>query len=154
MDTIRRHRHLTVAATATTAVAAWTIVAEDLGVQLGVRFPHSAATVVGLGQTVGASVGATLVGWVALGLLERRMADPVRSWTATAIAVAMASLALPLAFATTTAAVIGLAAIHLAVAATAITGLRRSAVAARARSATPATLRHDARLVGTGIDTV
>lgn len=135
MDTVRRNRHLTVTVTATAATAAWVVVSEGFGVHLGVRFPHSAASAVGLGQTVGASVGAALLGWAALSQLQRRIAHPVRTWTALAVAVAVASLALPLAFATTTAAVLGLGAIHLAVAATAITGLRHSAVAAHTRAA-------------------
>lgn len=149
MDAIRRTRHVPVAATAVTALATWALVVEGLGVHLGVRFPHSAASAVGLGQTVGASVGAALLGWAALSLLERRVAHPIRSWTALAIAITIASLALPVAFATTTAAVLGLGAIHLAVATTAIAGLRHSAVAARPRVADRPASSEVGHLLGT-----
>jgi len=139
MNTIRRNRHLTVAATAATAAASWAVVTKALGVHLGVQFPHAAASAVGLGPTIGASVAAVLVGSAVFGLLQRRIAQPLRYWTALAVAVFAASLALPLAFATTTAATLGLAAIHLAVASAAIAGVRLSnATPRRARDGAPA----------------
>jgi hypothetical protein len=134
MNPVRRNRHLTVAATAATAATSWVVVTKGLGVHLGVRFPHAAASVVGLGPTVGASVAAVLVGSAVLGVLQGRIRRPLQSWTALAVAVFAASLVLPLAFATTTAATLGLGAIHLAVAAVAITGVRLSNAGSRVAS--------------------
>jgi hypothetical protein len=131
VNPVRRNRHVTVAATAATAATSWALVTKGLGVHLGVRFPHAAASVVGLGPTVGASVAAVVVGSAVFGLMQRRIAQPARYWTVLAVAVFAASLALPLAFATTTAATLGLAAIHLAVAFAAITGVRLSNAAPR-----------------------
>jgi len=132
MDTIRRNRHLTVAATAAAAAVSWAVVTKGIGVHLVVRLPHAAPSVVGLGPIVGVSAGATLLGWVTLGVLQRRDARALRSWTLLAVVVFGASLALPVGFATTTAAVVGLVAIHLVVASTAIVGVRRSSAATRA----------------------
>jgi hypothetical protein len=121
--TTRRLRHATVTATSVTAAASWAVVTHVAGVHLTVRFPHSAATTVGLGTIVPAAVAITLLGWGLLAALETRVTQPRRIWTIAAVAVLLVSLALPIAFATTTAAAVGLVAIHLAVAAVAVTGL-------------------------------
>lgn len=125
MDTLRRNRHIAVSATAATAASSWVVVTRGIGVHLGVHLPHAAPSVVGLGPVVGASVGATLLGWALLDRLQRRGGRALRSWTLLAVGVAVASLALPAVFATTAAAALGLCAIHLAVASVAITGVRR-----------------------------
>ena len=123
MPTTRRLRHATVAATALSAAASWAVVTQVAGVHLGVRFPHSSATTVALGTIVAAAAGATLLGWGLLAVLETMTSHARRVWATVAVAVFLVSLALPIAFATTTAAAAGLAAIHLAVASVAITGL-------------------------------
>jgi hypothetical protein len=76
---------------------------------------------------VGAAAGATLLGWGLLAALETVTSHARRVWVAVAVAVFLVSLALPIAWATTTAAAVGLAVIHLAVASVAITGLTRTA---------------------------
>lgn len=144
VNTIRRNRHLTVSATVAGAAASWAVVTQVAGVHLGVRFPHSAATTVALGPVIGASVTATLLGWVVLAVMEPRVANPRRNWTVVALAVAAASLALPAAFATTLAAAAGLASIHMIVAAVAITGMRRSSPAPAAADGAFGTTRRRA----------
>ena len=135
MLTTRRLRHATVAATSVAAAASWAVVTQVAGVHLTVRFPHSAATTVGLGTIVPAAVTITLLGWGLLAALETRATQPRRIWTMAAVAVLLVSLALPIAFATTTAAAVGLVTIHLAVAAVAVTGLAWAAPRARMTSA-------------------
>ncbi|MGA2210703.1 MAG: DUF6069 family protein [Acidimicrobiales bacterium] len=132
MITARRLAHATVAATSIAAAASWVVITHVAGVHLTVRFPHSAATTVGLGTIMLAAVAATLLGWGLLAVLERRATQPQRVWTVAAVAVLLASMALPIAFATTTAATVGLVAIHLAVGAVAVGGL--AWVAPRART--------------------
>jgi hypothetical protein len=123
VPTTRHLRHATVAATAVSTAATWAIVTHVAGVQLGVRFPHSAPTTVGLGTVLAAASIATLLGWASLAILEKRLTHSRKVWVLAAVVVFLASLSLPLAFATTTSAVIGLATIHLTVAAIAVTGL-------------------------------
>jgi hypothetical protein len=121
--TTRRLRHATVAATSAVATASWAVVTHLAGVHLTVRFPHSAASTVELGTIVLAAVTTTLLGWGLLAALETRIVRPQRAWTIAAAGVLLVSLALPIAFATTTAAAVGLVVIHLAVATVAVTGL-------------------------------
>ena len=121
MTPTRRNRHAAVAATALTATASWMLATHAAGVHLGVA----------LGATIGASATATLAGWVVLSVLEHRVDRPRRTWIGLAVGVFVVSLALPPAFAVTTAAAAAVAAIHLAVATAAITGLARTAPARR-----------------------
>jgi hypothetical protein len=71
------------------------------------------------------------LGWGLLAALETRTTQPRKVWTIAAVAVLLVSLALPLAFATTTAAAVGLVTIHLAVAAVVVSGLAWVAPQAR-----------------------
>ena len=135
MLTTRRLRHATVGATSIAAAASWALVTQLAGVHLTVRFPHSAATTVGIGTIVAAAAATTLLGWGLLAALETRATQPRRIWTMAAAAVLLVSLALPIAFATTTAAAVGLVTIHLAVAAVAVTGLAWVAPRARMKPA-------------------
>src|ERR1035438_931764 len=138
MSIIRRNRHAAVAATAATAAASWAVVTQVAGVHLGVQFPGSNPTTVALGPTIGAAATSTLLGWATLALLETTTSRPRRTWIAVAVAALVVSLSLPVAFATTASAALGLAAIHVAVGAVAITGLARTATARRGQaSATP-----------------
>jgi hypothetical protein len=135
MSNIRRNRHATVAAVVATAAASWAAVTQVAGVHLGVQFPGSGPTSVALGATIGAAATATVVGWAVLAVVEKRVSGPRRTWVTLAVAALAVSLGLPAAFATTTAAAIGLAAIHVAVAAVAITGLARTATTGRPAAA-------------------
>ncbi len=66
-----------------------------------------------------------LAGWALLTVLERLTKRARTAWTAIALVLLLVSLAGPLS-ATTPAATVGLAALHLVVAAVLIIGLRRS----------------------------
>lgn len=139
LSTTRSIRHATVAAAAgVSAAASWAVVTQLAGVHLGVRFPHSSVTIVALGTTIGAASVATLLGWGLLAALEMRASHARRFWITAAVAIFLMSLGLPIAFATTTAAAAGLAAIHLVVACVAITGLARAGHSRRAVSSPPA----------------
>jgi hypothetical protein len=107
------------------AAATWAIVTQVAGVHLGVRLPRSPATTVALGTTVAAAATATLLGWGVLAALEALTRRARKMWAILAAAVSTASLALPIAWATTTAAALGLVAVHLVVASVAITGFTR-----------------------------
>lgn len=134
LSTTRSIRHATVAAAGVSAAASWAVVTQLAGVHLGVRFPHSSATTVALGTAIGAASVATLLGWGLLAALETRASHARRIWITAAVVVFLMSLGLPIAFATTTAATAGLAAIHLVVASVAITGLARAGQSHRASS--------------------
>jgi len=130
MSITTRRRQAAVAATAVTAAVSWAVVTQGAGVRLGVQFPQAHPSTVGLASTVGAATLAAVAGWLLLAVVESRFERPRRVWVLTAAAVTVASLALPLLFAVGAAAIVGLVAIHLAVAAVALAGLA-STVAAR-----------------------
>ncbi|MCU1489516.1 MAG: hypothetical protein JWM85_921, partial [Acidimicrobiaceae bacterium] len=94
----------------------------------------SSVATVALGTTMGAASVATLLGWGLLAALETRTSHPRRIWITAAVLAFLMSLGLPIAFATTTAAAVGLVTIHLVVASVAITGLARARQAHRASS--------------------
>jgi hypothetical protein len=126
MPFTRLHRPIVVAAAAGTAAAAWAVVTQIAGVRLVVQFPHAHPSSVGLAATAGAAAAASIVGWVLLALLEPRASRPRRTWIGAAVAGTVASLALPILFASGGAALIGLVAIHLAVATVAIAAFSRT----------------------------
>jgi len=141
----RLARHAAMAATVATAAASWAVVTHLAGVHLGIQLPHAAPSTVALGPTIGAAATTTLFGWAVLALLETRVSRPRRTWVGVAVLVVAGSLGLPIAFATTTSATFGLAAIHLAVAAVAIPLLARTARTQRVAAREPvATARSDA----------
>ncbi len=80
-----------------------------------------------VGQVIGVSLAASLPGWLLLAVLDRRTPRARAAWASAALMILVASLALPLAAATTTAAMIGLIAMHLAVAAAVIPAMARTA---------------------------
>ena len=133
-STTRSTRHATVAAAGVSAAASWAVVTKLAGVHLDVRFPHSSVTTVALGTMIGVASVATLLGWGLLAALETKAPHARRIWITIAVVVFLMSLGLPIAFATTTAAATGLAAIHLVVASVAITGLCRAGHSDRASS--------------------
>lgn len=145
MPTTRHVRHATVGATAVSTGVSWAVLTHVAGVQLSVRFPHSAPTTVGLGTILAAASVATLLGWASLAILEKTATHPRKVWVLAAVVVFLASLSLPLAFATTTSAVIGLVTIHLTVAAIAVTGLAWLAPRAHLTPATSVGARSAAR---------
>ncbi len=113
------------------AVALWVIEVHVLGIDLVYRFGNGSASTLGVFQIVGVSLLFSLLGWVVLSLLERRSASGASLWTVIATLVLVASFALPILAATTTAGMVALIVMHLAVGAGYIPFMYRSAVAAR-----------------------
>ena len=120
-----RTRALFVAGGALAAVAVWIVEVPLLGVGLSIRFGSHVQTI-GVGQIIGVSVAASLLGWLLLAILEKRIAHARLAWTGVALAALAVSLALPLTAATTTAATAGLIVMHAGVAAVVIPGLGRT----------------------------
>lgn len=130
----RRRRALTVAAATAAAVLPW-IAAQATSVELEVATVGRPPMVVALPIVVTAALAASLAGWGALALLERRTGRARRIWTAVAVAVLLISLAPLPAVDAAAGARVYLALMHVAVGAVLIPGLRASAVtAARAPS--------------------
>jgi hypothetical protein len=127
-----RTRALCVAAGALAAALVWTVEVPLLGVHLNYRFGTGSVQTIGVGQIIGVTLAAALIGWLTLAMLERRTSHARRTWTIIALAVLVASFGLPLA-ATTTAAVVALIVLHLTVGAVVIPALARTARTARAR---------------------
>jgi Family of unknown function (DUF6069) len=108
-----RARALSAAGGALAAALAWGIEVPLLGIHLNVRFGAGPIQTIAIGQVIGVTVAAALLGWVLLALLERRALHARHRWTTIALAALAGSLALPLAAATTTSAAAGLVVMHL-----------------------------------------
>jgi hypothetical protein len=122
-----RSRALCTAGGALAAALAWIVEVPLLGIHLNFRFGAGHAQTISIGQVIGVSVAAMLLGWLLLALLERRTPQARLVWTTIALAALAASLALPLAAATTTSAAAGLIAMHLTVGAAAIPAMALTA---------------------------
>jgi hypothetical protein len=142
-----RTRALCVAGGALAAAIAWAVEVPLLGIHLTIRFgngrfgprpfgpghfgpgPFSAGPVqtISVGQIVGISLAAALLGWLLLTILERHTSRARLIWTSTALVALAVSLSLPLAAATTTAAAAGLVLLHLTVGAAVIPAMARTA---------------------------
>jgi hypothetical protein len=79
---------------ASAAALVWVVVDPLLGVDLSVT-RSGATTVVGPGVVVGMALGAALLGWAFLAVLERFTSRAGRVWTITALAVLLLSFAMP-----------------------------------------------------------
>jgi hypothetical protein len=123
----RRARALCVAGGALAAALAWIVEVPLLGIHLTVRFGAGHIQTIAVGQILGVTVAASLLGWLLLALLERRTPHARPLWTTTALAALAASLALPLAAATTTSAIAGLIVLHLTVGAAVIPAMAHTA---------------------------
>jgi hypothetical protein len=110
-----RSRALCAAGGALAAALAWIVEVPLLGIHLNFRFGAGHIQTIAVGQVIGVTVAASLLGWLLLALLERRTPRARLLWTTIALAALIASLALPLAVATSTSAVAGLIVMHLAV---------------------------------------
>ncbi|WP_430502124.1 DUF6069 family protein [Micromonospora trifolii] len=111
-----RRRAVGVAAAVVAPLAIWAIGALA-GVDYTVESPGQPATVIGAGAIVMIALGAALLGWAALALLERfatRVARPV--WISLAIVVTVLSFVPVLSVEATGAAKLALGATHVAVA--------------------------------------
>jgi Family of unknown function (DUF6069) len=122
-----RARALCAAGGALAAALAWIVEVPLLGIHLTVRFGTGHIQTIAVGQVIGVTVAASLLGWLLLGLLERRTPHARPLWTTIALAALAASLALPLAAATTTSAVAGLIVLHLTVGAAVIPAMAHTA---------------------------
>jgi Family of unknown function (DUF6069) len=122
-----RARPLCAAGGALAAALAWTVEVPLLGIHLNFRFSSGHIQTIAVGQVIGVTVAASLLGWLLLALLERRTPHARLIWTTIALAALAASLALPLAVATTTSAAAGLIAMHLTVGAAVIPAMAHTA---------------------------
>jgi hypothetical protein len=122
-----RARALCAAGGALGAALAWIVEVPLLGIHLNFRFGAGHTQTIAIGQVIGVTVAASLLGWLLLALLERRTPQARLLWTTIALAALAASLALPLAAATTTSATIGLIVMHLTVAAAVIPAMAHTA---------------------------
>jgi hypothetical protein len=114
-------RALVVVGTALAALAVWALEDPIGGVDLSVRSGGSVQHV-GAGGVIGAALLSGLVGWAVLARLERRAKRPHRTWAIVASTVFVISLAGP-AGGVDAAAKLGLAALHVGVAAAVGLGL-------------------------------
>ena len=115
-----RARTLCAAGGALAAALAWIVEVPLLGIHLNFRFGAGHVQTIAVGQVIGVTVAASLLGWLLLALLERHAPHARLLWTTIALAALAASLALPLAVATTTSAVAGLIVMHVTVGAAVI----------------------------------
>lgn len=122
-----RARALCAAGGALAAALAWTVEVPLLGIHLDFRFGSGHTQTVAIGEVIGVTVAASVLGWLLLTLIERRTPRAWLVWTAIALGTLAASLALPLAVATTSSAVAGLIVMHLAVGAVVIPALAHTA---------------------------
>jgi hypothetical protein len=123
-----RTRALYIAGGALAAALAWIVEVPLLGIHLNFRFGTGHIQTIAIGQIIGVTMAASLLGWLLLALLERRTPSLSRLlWTTIALATLAASLALPLAVATTTSAVAGLIVMHVTVGAVVIPAMAHTA---------------------------
>ncbi len=126
-----RVRALCVAVGALAAAVAWTVEVPLLGIDLNFRYGTSHTQIVAVGQVIGASLAALLLGWLLLAVLEQRTPHARTLWTSLALIGLAASVALPLTIATTVAttasAVAGLIVMHLTIGAAVIPAMARTA---------------------------
>jgi hypothetical protein len=122
-----RARALCAAGGALAAALAWTVEVPLLGIHLNFRFGAGHVQTIAVGQVIGVTVAASLLGWLLLTLLERRTPRARLLWTTIALVALAASLALPLTAATSSSAAAGLIVMHLTVGAAVIPALAHTA---------------------------
>jgi hypothetical protein len=109
------------------AVLTWAVEVRVLGIHLNFRFGTGHIQTIAVGQVIGVTVAAALLGWLLLTVLERRTPHARPLWTTIALVALAASLALPLTAATTTSATAGLIVMHLMVGAAVIPAMAHTA---------------------------
>ena len=122
-----RARALGAAGGALAAALAWIVEVPLLGIHLNFRFGAGHIQTIAVGQVIGVTVAASLLGWLLLALLERLTPHARLLWTAIALVALTVSLALPLAAAATTSAVAGLIVMHVTVGAAVIPAMAHTA---------------------------
>jgi hypothetical protein len=112
-----------------------------LGIHLNFRFGTSHIRMIAVSEVIGASLAASLLGWLLPTILDRRTPHARPVWTSMALVALAASLALPLAAAstaaTTTSAVVGLVVMHLAIGAAVIPAMARTRAGTRRAGRVP-----------------
>jgi Family of unknown function (DUF6069) len=125
-----RARALCVAGGALAAAVVWTVEVPLLGIDLNFRYGTSHTQIVAVGQVIGASLAALLLGWLLLAVLEQRTPYARTLWISLALVGLAASVALPLTVAataaTTASAVVGLVVMHLTIGAAVIPVMART----------------------------
>ncbi|MEV4657390.1 DUF6069 family protein [Micromonospora sp. NPDC049301] len=120
-----RRRALGVAAAVLACLVIWGI-GEAAGVDYTVESPGQPAVVIGPGEIFGIALGAALLGWAALALLERFVARTARLiWISLAVLVTLLSFVPLVGTEATAGAKVSLGAMHVAVAAALIALLPR-----------------------------
>jgi hypothetical protein len=122
-----RARALCAAGGTLAAALTWTVEVPVLGIHLNFRFGTGHIQTIAVGQVIGVTVAATLLGWLLLTVLERHTPHARPLWTTIALGALAASLALPLTAATTTSATTGLIVMHLIVGAAVIPAMAHTA---------------------------
>jgi hypothetical protein len=122
-----RARALCAAGGILAAALAWTAEVPVLGIHLNYRFGTGHTQTIGIGQVIGVTAAAALLGWLLLAILDRRTPRARTLWTTIALVALAASLALPLAATTTTSTAAGLIIMHLTVGAAVIPAMARTA---------------------------
>lgn len=121
----RARRTLTLAGASLAPAALW-LAAQAAGIELTVAMSGRPPMTIGLPAVLATAAAASLAGWGALAVLARVSSRPGRSWTVVASAALVLSLLGPAAAEADTATRAVLLAMHLAVAAVLIPGLRRA----------------------------
>lgn len=109
------------------AIVAWVVEVHLLGISLMTRFGSSAPRTLPLFQIIAVSAFVSLAGWAVLSFMERRSSRAAVSWTVLAVVAMLASLALPIAAAASVSALVGLIVMHVAVGASYVPFMYRSA---------------------------
>jgi hypothetical protein len=122
-----RARALCAAGGALAAAVTWIVEVPLLGIHLDFRFGASHIQTIAVGQVIGVSLAASLLGWLLLAVLDRRTSHARAVWASVALVSLAVSLALPLAAATNTSALVGLVVMHLTVGAAVIPAMARTA---------------------------
>jgi hypothetical protein len=122
-----RTRALGAAGGALAVALAWVVEVPLLGIHLNFRFGDGHVQTITIGQVIGVTVAASLLGWLLLALLERRTPHARRLWITIALVALAASLALPLAVAMTSSAAAGLIVMHVTAGAVVIPAMAHKA---------------------------
>src|SRR5579863_3346591 len=88
-----RARALCAAGGALAAALAWIVEVPVLGIHLNFRFGAGHIQTIGVGQVIGVSLAASLLGWLLLSALDRRTSHARTIWTTIALVALAASLA-------------------------------------------------------------
>ena len=118
-----RTRALCAVGSAVAATVAWCVEVPLGGARLSVSFGGTHPQTVVVGEVIGATVVAGLLGWLLLAVLDWLTPDSRIVWITLSLIVLAASLVLPVTAAATASAAVNLVVLHLVVAAVVIPGM-------------------------------